>query len=304
MSRQRLGVGTGATGTGPAGAVVGTIATADGVRTREAARGPARARAQVLQRHNARSGARAEVPQRRRGDPARPASARGCGRRARRPAHYEFRRDFGDGGRHVAVLDPVEKRAATARAPSRSGSNGWPAPPASRRPATTRHRPTSTRGATGAGPVRLIVDYRIADGLRAAGQRAVADRILSDSIRLIEKSGFAERCDPVTAEPCGGGDFTWTAAMLIEDAGRRGGTRLKRPSIDEIMARADETIHADNVTPPPSQTGRPTRSRRAPATRATSSTPAAAGPSPVTARAAATRSRRRPGSGLPSRRCP
>ena len=66
------------------------------------------------------------------------------------------------------------------------------------------------------GPVWLIVNYMIADGLGNVGQTAVSERILSNSIRLIEESGFAEYYDPITAEPCGGGDFTWTAAMVIE----------------------------------------------------------------------------------------
>lgn len=66
------------------------------------------------------------------------------------------------------------------------------------------------------GPVWLIVNYMIADGLRNAGQLDVSNRIFADSIRLIEESGFAEYYDPITAEACGGGDFTWTAAMVIE----------------------------------------------------------------------------------------
>ena len=66
------------------------------------------------------------------------------------------------------------------------------------------------------GPVWLIVNYMIADGLAAAGQGAMARRITEHSLRLIEESGFAEYYDPMTAEPCGGGSFTWTAAMVIE----------------------------------------------------------------------------------------
>lgn len=71
------------------------------------------------------------------------------------------------------------------------------------------------------GPVWLIVNYLIADGLLAAGQDGIAERIRADSIRLIEQSGFAEYYDPATAEPCGGGNFTWTAAMVIEILGSR-----------------------------------------------------------------------------------
>lgn len=66
------------------------------------------------------------------------------------------------------------------------------------------------------GPVWLIVNYMIADGMTRAGQHEIADRILRDSLRLIDESGFAEYYDPNTAEPCGGGSFTWTAAMVIE----------------------------------------------------------------------------------------
>ena len=66
------------------------------------------------------------------------------------------------------------------------------------------------------GPVWLIVNYMIADGLRRAGQTAIADRIVADSIRLIDHSGFAEYYDPIDGTPCGGERFTWTAAMVIE----------------------------------------------------------------------------------------
>ena len=66
------------------------------------------------------------------------------------------------------------------------------------------------------GPVWLIVNYMIADGLEQAGETAMADRIRSDAVRLIERSGFAEYYGPLAAEPCGGGHFTWTAAMVIE----------------------------------------------------------------------------------------
>ena len=65
------------------------------------------------------------------------------------------------------------------------------------------------------GPVWLIVNYMIANGLARAGQSNVANIIEKDSLTLIEKSGFAEYYDPITGAPCGG-QFTWTAAMVIE----------------------------------------------------------------------------------------
>lgn len=66
------------------------------------------------------------------------------------------------------------------------------------------------------GPVWLIVNFMIADGMDRAGQMDMADRIRDHSVRLIEASGFAEYHDPITAAPCGGAHFTWTAAMVIE----------------------------------------------------------------------------------------
>ncbi len=66
------------------------------------------------------------------------------------------------------------------------------------------------------GPVWLIVNYMIADGLLRSGETAITQRIVADSLRLIERSGFAEYYDPHTAEPCGGSQFTWTAAIVIE----------------------------------------------------------------------------------------
>ena len=42
------------------------------------------------------------------------------------------------------------------------------------------------------GPVWLIVNYMIADGLRRGGQTDVAEKIKHDSLELIEKGGFAE----------------------------------------------------------------------------------------------------------------
>jgi hypothetical protein len=65
-------------------------------------------------------------------------------------------------------------------------------------------------------PVWLVMNYMIADGLRSIGEVAVADHIVRSSLELITQSGFAEYYDPTTGEPCGGGRFTWTAAMVIE----------------------------------------------------------------------------------------
>lgn len=66
------------------------------------------------------------------------------------------------------------------------------------------------------GPVWLIVNYLIADGLRRSGQEELAREIARVSLELISKSGFAEYYDPLDGEPLGGKTFTWTAAVVLE----------------------------------------------------------------------------------------
>ena len=66
------------------------------------------------------------------------------------------------------------------------------------------------------GPVWLVVNYMIADGLARAGQADASARITTSSLDLIRENGFAEYYDPQTGAPLGGGRFTWTAAMVLE----------------------------------------------------------------------------------------
>src|SRR5690606_32011492 len=66
------------------------------------------------------------------------------------------------------------------------------------------------------GPVWLVINYVIVDGLQARGETAIAERITRSSLDLITQSGFAEYYDPMTGEPCGGRRFTSTAAMVLE----------------------------------------------------------------------------------------
>lgn len=66
------------------------------------------------------------------------------------------------------------------------------------------------------GPVWLVVNYMISDGLERAGQRQAAADIRNASLDLIREGGFAEYYDPLTGEPLGGSQFTWTAAMVLE----------------------------------------------------------------------------------------
>lgn len=66
------------------------------------------------------------------------------------------------------------------------------------------------------GPIWLVCNYMIADGLRLAGEAAMADAVIQSSLDLFGHGGFAEYYDPTNGAPCGGGRFTWTAAMILE----------------------------------------------------------------------------------------
>jgi glycogen debranching enzyme len=65
------------------------------------------------------------------------------------------------------------------------------------------------------GPVWLIVNWMIADGLCACGRADLADRLRDDSLALVRRNGFFEYFDPLTGEGLGGADFTWTAAVTL-----------------------------------------------------------------------------------------
>jgi hypothetical protein len=83
-------------------------------------------------------------------------------------------------------------------------------------PSENPHDPRFEQKRYWRGPAWLVMNYMIADGLRHIGETDVADHIVRSSLELITQSGFAEYYDPLTGEPCGGGRFTWTAAMVIE----------------------------------------------------------------------------------------
>ncbi len=65
------------------------------------------------------------------------------------------------------------------------------------------------------GPIWCVVNWMIADGFSAAGNRAMAARIVADTRALVEASGLSEYFDPVTGRGVGGADFSWTAAIYL-----------------------------------------------------------------------------------------
>lgn len=66
------------------------------------------------------------------------------------------------------------------------------------------------------GPVWLIVNYMLVDGLGRHGHEELARRLRDSSLALIDRFGMAEYFDPITGAACGGKNFTWTAAMVLE----------------------------------------------------------------------------------------
>ncbi|KAG0570884.1 hypothetical protein KC19_6G194700 [Ceratodon purpureus] len=65
------------------------------------------------------------------------------------------------------------------------------------------------------GPVWLIINWMISNGLRHYGYDDLANRITEDSIQLTNEAGLREYFDPVTGAGCGGRQFSWTAAMCL-----------------------------------------------------------------------------------------
>jgi glycogen debranching enzyme len=65
------------------------------------------------------------------------------------------------------------------------------------------------------GPVWLVCNFMLAEGLREAGFGDLAARIARDSRALVEAAGFFEYFDPLDGSGLGGTHFTWTAAMWL-----------------------------------------------------------------------------------------
>jgi glycogen debranching enzyme len=66
------------------------------------------------------------------------------------------------------------------------------------------------------GPTWINMNWLIIDGLRRYGYRDHADLLRDLSLELIQKHGFNEYFNPLTGEPEGVGDFSWTAALAID----------------------------------------------------------------------------------------
>lgn len=70
------------------------------------------------------------------------------------------------------------------------------------------------------GPTWPVINALMSIGLRDAGRYDLEARLRAETAELIEKHGFYEYFDPIDATPCGGDNFTWTAAIWLTWAGR------------------------------------------------------------------------------------
>ncbi len=65
------------------------------------------------------------------------------------------------------------------------------------------------------GPVWAVINWLIADGLRANAMNELASSLERGTVRAIELAGFCEYFDPTTGEGLGGDTFSWTAAAYL-----------------------------------------------------------------------------------------
>jgi glycogen debranching enzyme len=66
------------------------------------------------------------------------------------------------------------------------------------------------------GPVWIIMNWFIMQGLRRYGYDDLVETIRQDTLGLMETSGFREYYDPRDGSGCGSTDFSWSAALALE----------------------------------------------------------------------------------------
>lgn len=81
---------------------------------------------------------------------------------------------------------------------------------------TAKNEPTWEPRRYWRGPVWIIMNWFIMEGLRRYGYDELVERIRRDTLELIEVSGFREYYDPRDGSGCGSTDFSWSAALAIE----------------------------------------------------------------------------------------
>jgi glycogen debranching enzyme len=81
---------------------------------------------------------------------------------------------------------------------------------------TARTEPTWEPRRYWRGPVWIIMNWFLIEGLQRYGYDDLAQVIRQDTLGLIESTGFREYYDPRDGSGCGSGDFSWSAALAFE----------------------------------------------------------------------------------------
>ena len=66
------------------------------------------------------------------------------------------------------------------------------------------------------GPTWVNINWLIIDGLRRNGFEIEARQLRERTLQMVTKGGFAEYFNPLTGEPAGAENFSWTAALTID----------------------------------------------------------------------------------------
>ncbi len=66
------------------------------------------------------------------------------------------------------------------------------------------------------GPVWILVNWMVMQGLERYGYQALAENVRRDSLALMADGGFFEYYDPRDGSPAGASDFSWSAALALE----------------------------------------------------------------------------------------
>jgi len=66
------------------------------------------------------------------------------------------------------------------------------------------------------GPVWIILNWLVADGLRFYGYDNLAEALARDSLALMTSAGFREYYDPRDGAGLGSTEFSWSAALALE----------------------------------------------------------------------------------------
>lgn len=66
------------------------------------------------------------------------------------------------------------------------------------------------------GPTWVNVNWLIIEGLKNYGFKEHAEALTESTLEMVKKSGCYEYFDPLTGEPAGAANFSWTAALVID----------------------------------------------------------------------------------------